>query len=116
MLMKNNYILKYFVPIHYHLANQSNFAYPSYEPPNVRPYPYPYVPYSYPYTHYPDTGSPTFKGDHYGVHSDGYHAGSIIPSLGYEIGGSSTGFHGEDFDPVMHSEDSVESDDDEMRD
>nr|GEU41694.1 hypothetical protein [Tanacetum cinerariifolium] len=98
------------------LADQSNFAYPTYEPPNVPPYPYLYVPYPYPYTHYPDTGSPSFKGDHYRAHGDGYHAGSIVPSLGYEIGGLLAGFHGEDFDPIVHSEDCVESDDDEMRD
>ncbi|GJS88709.1 hypothetical protein Tco_0771345 [Tanacetum coccineum] len=45
MLMRNNYILKHSVPIPHHLADQSNFAYPAYEPPNVPPYPYPYVPY-----------------------------------------------------------------------
>ncbi|GJT77019.1 hypothetical protein Tco_1043744 [Tanacetum coccineum] len=98
------------------IKHQPNFAYPAYEPPNVPPYPYPYVPYPHPYMHYPDTGSPSFRGDHYGAHGDGYHAGSIIPSSGYEIGGSSAGFHGEDFDPIVHSEDCVESDDDEMRD
>ncbi|GJY45592.1 hypothetical protein Tco_0434655 [Tanacetum coccineum] len=94
--------------------DQSNFAYPAYEPPNVPPYHYPYVPYPYPYTHYPDTGCPSFGVDHYGAHGDGYHAGSIIPSSGYKIGGSSAGFHGDDFDPIMHSEDYVESDDDKM--
>ncbi|GJX29908.1 hypothetical protein Tco_0237987 [Tanacetum coccineum] len=41
---------------------------------------------------------------------------SIVPSSGYEIGGSSAGFHGEDFVPIVQSEDCVESDDDEMRD
>ncbi|GJR69688.1 hypothetical protein Tco_0015753 [Tanacetum coccineum] len=35
-------------------------------------------------------------------------------SSGYEIRGSSAGFHGDDFDPIVHSEDCVESDDDEM--
>ncbi|GKF13319.1 hypothetical protein Tco_0054781 [Tanacetum coccineum] len=55
-------------------------------------------------------------GDHYGAHGDGYHAGSIVLSSGYKIRGSSAGFHGEDFDPIVHSEDYVESDDDEMRD
>nr|GEU84400.1 hypothetical protein [Tanacetum cinerariifolium] len=44
----------------------------------------------------------SFERDHYEVHGDGYHAGSIVPSLGYEIRGSSAGFHGEDFDPIMH--------------
>ncbi|GKB27991.1 putative ribonuclease H-like domain-containing protein [Tanacetum coccineum] len=85
------------------------------EPPNVPPYPYPYVPYPHPYTYYPDTGSPSFGGDHYGEHGDGYHTGSIVPGSGYEIGGSSA-FHGEDFDPIVHLKDCVESDDDEMRD
>nr|GEW07678.1 hypothetical protein [Tanacetum cinerariifolium] len=60
--------------------------------------------------------SPSFGGDHYGAHGDGYHVGSIVPSLGNEIGRSSTGFHGYDFDPIVHSEDYVEGDDDEMRD
>ncbi|GKB05347.1 hypothetical protein Tco_0833542 [Tanacetum coccineum] len=108
MLMRNNYILEQSAPILHHLADQSNFAYPAYEPPNVLPYPYPYVPYPHPYTHYPDMGSPYFGRDHYGAYGDSYHAGSIVPSSGYEIGGSSTGFHRDDFDPIMHSEDYVE--------
>ncbi|GJQ99586.1 hypothetical protein Tco_0522571 [Tanacetum coccineum] len=96
MLIRNNYMLEHSMPILHHLADQSNFAYHTYEPP----YPYPYVPYPYLYTHYPDTGSPSFGRDHYGAHGDGYHAGSIVPSLGYKIGGSLTGFHGDDFDPI----------------
>ncbi|GJR17239.1 hypothetical protein Tco_0965766 [Tanacetum coccineum] len=91
-------------------------CYPAYEPPNVPPCPYLYVPYPRPYTHYPNTGSPSFEGDHYGAHGDGYHAGSIVPSSGYEIGGSSTGFHGDDFDLIVHSEDCVASDNNEMED
>ncbi|GJU49249.1 hypothetical protein Tco_1218804 [Tanacetum coccineum] len=59
---------------------------------------------------------PSFGGEHYGAHGDGYHAGSIIPSSGYEIGGSSEGFHEDDFDPIVHSEDCVASDNDEMED
>ncbi|GJU97320.1 hypothetical protein Tco_1326591 [Tanacetum coccineum] len=51
-----------------------------------------------------------------GAHGDGYHAGSIVPSSGYEIRVSSAGFHGEDFDLIVHSEDYVDNDDDEMRD
>ncbi|GKA51233.1 ribonuclease H-like domain-containing protein, partial [Tanacetum coccineum] len=113
MLMRNNYILEHCAPIH-HLADQSKFAYPAYEPPNVPPYPYPYVPYPHPYMHYLDTGSLSFGGDHYGVHGDGYQAGSIVPSLSDEIGGLSVGFHGEEFDPIVHLEDCVESDDYEM--
>ncbi|GJV63787.1 hypothetical protein Tco_1474615 [Tanacetum coccineum] len=42
--------------------------------------------------------------------------GSIIPSSGYEIGGSSEGFHEDDFNPIVHSEDCVASDNDEMED
>ncbi|GJZ89759.1 hypothetical protein Tco_0661541 [Tanacetum coccineum] len=45
--------------------------------------------------------------------------GSIVPSSCYEIGGSSAGFHGDnDFDPIVHSDDCVASDndDDDMRD
>nr|GEY72104.1 hypothetical protein [Tanacetum cinerariifolium] len=80
-------------PILHHLVDQSNYAYPAYEPPNVPPYPYPYVPYPYPYTHYPDTSSPSFGGDHYGAHADSYHAGSIVPSSLYEIGGSGYKYH-----------------------
>ncbi|GKC74112.1 hypothetical protein Tco_1119995 [Tanacetum coccineum] len=116
MLMRNNYILEHSTPILHHLADQSNVAYPAYEPSNVPPYPYPYVPYPHLYTHYPDTGSPSFGGDHYGAHGDSYHACSIVPSSGYEIGGLSVGFHRDDFDPIVHSEDYVESKDDEMRD
>nr|GEX50805.1 hypothetical protein [Tanacetum cinerariifolium] len=97
-------------------SDQSNFAYPAYEPSNIPLYPYPYVPYPHPYTHYPYTCSPSFRGDHYGAHGDSCHASSIVPSLGYVIGGSSAGFHGEDFDPIMHSVDCVESKDDEKRD
>ncbi|GKD98027.1 hypothetical protein Tco_1381924, partial [Tanacetum coccineum] len=98
MLMRSNYILEHSAPILHHLVDQSNFAYPAYESPNVPPYPYPYVPYPYPYTYYPDTNS------------------SIVPSSGYEIRVSSAGFHGEDFDLIVHSEDYVDNDDDEMRD
>ncbi|GKB54241.1 hypothetical protein Tco_0904994 [Tanacetum coccineum] len=116
MLMRNNYKLEHSTPILHHLADQSNFAYPAYEPPNVPPYPYLYVPYPHPYTHYPDTGSPSFRGDHYEAHGDGCHVGSIVPSSGYEIGGTSVRFNGEDFDLIVHSEDCVESDDDEMQD
>nr|GEV59613.1 hypothetical protein [Tanacetum cinerariifolium] len=67
MLMRNTYILEHSASILHHV-DQSKFAYPAYEPPNVPPYPYPYVPYPHPYTHYPNTGSPSFGGDHYGAH------------------------------------------------
>nr|GEX46187.1 hypothetical protein [Tanacetum cinerariifolium] len=96
--------------------DQSNFAYPAYEPPDVSPYPYTYVPYPHPHTYYPDIVNLSFRGDHYGAHGDGYHVGSIVPSLGYEIEGSSTGFHGDDFDPILHLEDCVASDNDKLKD
>nr|GEU73406.1 hypothetical protein [Tanacetum cinerariifolium] len=57
-----------------------------------------------------------FGGDHYGAHGDIYHAGPIVPNSGYEIGGSSAGCRGDDFDLIVDSKDCVESDDDEMRD
>ncbi|GKB90640.1 ribonuclease H-like domain-containing protein, partial [Tanacetum coccineum] len=93
MLIRNNYMLEHSMPILYHLADQANFAYPTYEPPNVPPYPYPYVPYPHPYMHYPDTGNQSFRGEHYRAHGNDYFAGSIVPSSGYEIGGSSGGVH-----------------------
>nr|GEV25966.1 reverse transcriptase domain-containing protein [Tanacetum cinerariifolium] len=114
MLIRNNYMLEHSMLILHHLENQSNFAYPSYEPPNVPPYPYPYVPYPHPYTRYPHKGSLSFGKDHYGVHGNGYHAGSIVLSSGYEIGGSSAGLHGDDFNLIVHSKYCVASDNDEM--
>ncbi|GJY84255.1 hypothetical protein Tco_0497631 [Tanacetum coccineum] len=119
MLMRNNYILENSAPILHHLADQSNFAYPTYEPPNVPPYPYPYVPYPHPYTHYPKAGNQSYGGEQYRAHGDGYYAGSIVLSSGYEIGGLSAEFHGDnDFDLIVHSKDCVASDndDDDMRD
>nr|GFA97586.1 hypothetical protein [Tanacetum cinerariifolium] len=53
MMIRNNYMLEHSMPILHHLADQGNFAYPTYEPPNVPPYPYPYILYPYPHTHYP---------------------------------------------------------------
>ncbi|GJZ12913.1 hypothetical protein Tco_0548143 [Tanacetum coccineum] len=96
MLMRNNYMLEHSMPILHHLANQSNFAYPTYEPPNVPPHPYPYVPYPHPYTHYPNTGNQSYGGEHYGTHGDAYSVGPIVSSLGYDIGRSSEGVHGDD--------------------
>nr|GEU75806.1 ribonuclease H-like domain-containing protein [Tanacetum cinerariifolium] len=72
MLMRNNYMLEHSMPILYRLADQSNFSYPTFKPPNVLPYPYPHMPYSHPYTHYPKMVSLSFGEDHYGVHGDGY--------------------------------------------
>nr|GEZ16769.1 hypothetical protein [Tanacetum cinerariifolium] len=37
MLMRNNYMLEHFMLILHHLVDQSDFAYPTYEPPNVPP-------------------------------------------------------------------------------
>ncbi|GJU34302.1 hypothetical protein Tco_1182656 [Tanacetum coccineum] len=39
MLIRNNYMLEHSMPILHHLADQGNFAYPTYEPPNVPLYP-----------------------------------------------------------------------------
>ncbi|GJY58377.1 hypothetical protein Tco_0458269 [Tanacetum coccineum] len=39
MLMRNGYMLEHSMPILHYLANEANFAYPPYEPPNVPPYP-----------------------------------------------------------------------------
>ncbi|GJU99465.1 hypothetical protein Tco_1328736 [Tanacetum coccineum] len=119
MLMRNNYILEHSAPILHHLEDQSNFAYPTYEPPNVPPYPYLYVSYPHPYTYYPEAGNQSYEGEQYRARGDGYYAGSIVPSPGYETEGSSAGFHKDnDFDPIVHSEDCVASDndDDDMRD
>ncbi|GJR00218.1 hypothetical protein Tco_0523202 [Tanacetum coccineum] len=109
MLMRNNYMLERSMPILHHLADQANFTYPIYEPPNVPPYPYPYVPYPYPYTYYPDMCDPFQGGLHYGAPGDGYFSGSmpsfggtsIVPSLGYEVGGSSIAIQDDDDDASM---------------
>ncbi|GJT77810.1 hypothetical protein Tco_1044535 [Tanacetum coccineum] len=120
MLMRNNYMLEHSMPILHHLADQANFAYPTYEPPNVLPYPYPYVPYPHPYTHYPDPGNQSFRGEHYGAHGNDYFAGSIVPSSSYEIRGSSGGVHGDDddeSDQFVRLENCMASkDDDDMED
>nr|GEU90390.1 hypothetical protein [Tanacetum cinerariifolium] len=121
MLMRNNYMLKHSMPILHHLAYQYNFAYPTYEPPNVLPYPYPYVPYPHPYTHYPEAGSQSYGGEYYRAQGDAYYACPIIPSSGYEIRGSSGGVHGDDddeddmSDQYVRSENCVASDDDDDR-
>nr|GEY01065.1 hypothetical protein [Tanacetum cinerariifolium]GEZ46256.1 hypothetical protein [Tanacetum cinerariifolium] len=101
MLMRNNYMLKHSMPILYHLADQANYAYPTYEPSNIPPYPYPYVPYPYPYTHYPDMG---FRGT------------SIVPSSGYEIKGSSRAIQNDDDASMsecrVHMDDAIENEKD----
>ncbi|GJU38910.1 hypothetical protein Tco_1191867 [Tanacetum coccineum] len=109
MLIRNNYMLEHSMPILHHLANQANYAYPTYKPPNVPAYPYPYVPYPYPYMHYPDIGNKSHGGGHYGAQDDSYFAGSmpsfrgtsIVPSLDYEIGGSSRAIQDDDDDDSM---------------
>nr|GEX64212.1 hypothetical protein [Tanacetum cinerariifolium] len=89
-----------------------NFAYVTYEPSNVPPYPYPYAPYPQPYTHYPDMGNQPHGGGHYGALGEGYFAGSIpsfegtsiVPSSGYEVGGSSRAIQDHDDDDALMSE------------
>ncbi|GJU02080.1 hypothetical protein Tco_1112418 [Tanacetum coccineum] len=109
MLMRNNYMLEHSMPILYHFADQANFAYLTYEPLNIPPYPYPYVPYPHPYTHYTDMGNQPHGGGHYGAPGDGYFACSmpnlrgtfIVPSSGYEVGGSSRAIQDDDDDASM---------------
>ncbi|GJW72138.1 putative reverse transcriptase domain-containing protein [Tanacetum coccineum] len=101
---------KHSMPILHHLADQANFAYPTYELPNVPPYPYPYVPCLHPYMHYPNMGNQSQGGVHYGAQGDGYFAGSmlsfggtsIIPSLDYEVGGSSRSIQDDNDDASMN--------------
>ncbi|GJZ97434.1 hypothetical protein Tco_0669887 [Tanacetum coccineum] len=105
MLIRNNYMLEHSMPILHHLVDLANYTYLTYEPPNVPPYPYPYVSYPYPYTHYPDTSNQYHSGGYQGAPRDdyiftgampGYGGNSIIPSLGYEKGGSSRRVHDDD--------------------
>ncbi|GJZ47216.1 hypothetical protein Tco_0601048 [Tanacetum coccineum] len=106
MLMRNNYMLEHSMLILHHLADQANYAYPTYEPLNVPSYPYPYVPYPHPYMHYPDMGNQSHGGVHHGAPSDGYFAGSmpsfggtsIVPSSDYQVGGSSRAIQDDDED------------------
>nr|GEV12235.1 hypothetical protein [Tanacetum cinerariifolium] len=117
LYMRNNYMLKHSMPILHHLADQSIFAYPTYVPQNVLPYPYPYVPYPHLYTHYPDTGNQSYGDEHYGTHNDAYYIRPIIPSSSCEIGGSSGGVHEDDMsDQYMRSENYEASEDDDMQD
>ncbi|GJX81009.1 hypothetical protein Tco_0329158 [Tanacetum coccineum] len=104
MLIRNNYMLEHSMPILHYLADQGNFAYPTYEPPNVSPYPYPYIPYPHSYTHYPNPGNQSNQGGSYGLGDDEYFT-SVVPdfggnSSGYVVGGSSggAGFDDEDMD------------------
>ncbi|GJX04856.1 hypothetical protein Tco_0190772 [Tanacetum coccineum] len=95
MLIQNNYMLEHSMPILHHLADKGNFAYPTYEPPNVPPYPYPYIPYPCPYTHYPNPGNQSNQGGSYGLGGNDYFT-SVMPdfrgsSLGYAVGGLSKG-------------------------
>ncbi|GJZ83817.1 hypothetical protein Tco_0648990 [Tanacetum coccineum] len=76
-------------------GDQGNFPYPTYEPPNVPPYPYPYIPYPYPYTHYPNSGNQSNQGGSYRLGGDDYFTRAMPDfrgsSLGYAVGGSSRG-------------------------
>ncbi|GKF18909.1 hypothetical protein Tco_0063827 [Tanacetum coccineum] len=108
MLMRNNYMLEHFMHILHKLADQASYAYPTYEPPNVSPYPYPYVLYPHLYIHYLDMGNQSHEEGHYGAPNDDYFAGSmprfggtsIVPSIGYEVGGSSRAIHNDDDDSM----------------
>ncbi|GKA09366.1 hypothetical protein Tco_0688697 [Tanacetum coccineum] len=104
MMIRNNYMLEHSMPIIHHLVNQGNFAYPTYESPNVPPYPYPYIPYPYPYTDYPNPGNQSNQGGRYGLGNDDYFT-SVMPdfrgsSSRYAVGGSSRedGFNDDDMD------------------
>nr|GEV63592.1 hypothetical protein [Tanacetum cinerariifolium] len=60
----------------------ANFSYRTYEPPNVPPYPYPYVPYPYLYTHYPDMGNSSYGGGQYRAPGDAYLFTGAMPGYG----------------------------------
>ncbi|GJX00495.1 retrovirus-related pol polyprotein from transposon TNT 1-94 [Tanacetum coccineum] len=95
MLIRNNYMLEHSMPILHHLADQGNFAYPTYEPPNIPPYPYPYIPYPYPYTHYLNLGNQSNQGGSYELGGDDYFTIAMPnfggSSSGYAVGGLSRG-------------------------
>nr|GEX63267.1 hypothetical protein [Tanacetum cinerariifolium] len=84
--------------------DQGNFAYPTYEPPNVTPYPYPYIPYPYPHTHYPNSGNQSNQGGSYGLGGDDYFTSAMLDfrgsSSGHAVEGSSkdAGFNDDDMD------------------
>ncbi|GJW82967.1 hypothetical protein Tco_0156112 [Tanacetum coccineum] len=70
MLMMTCYILDYSMLILHHLTDEADYTIlTTYDPPNVPPYPYPYVPYRHPYTHYPDIGNEV-GGSLRGVHKE----------------------------------------------
>nr|GEU66354.1 hypothetical protein [Tanacetum cinerariifolium] len=104
MLIWNIYMLGHSMPILHHLANQGNIAYPTYEPPNVRPYPYPYIPYPQSYMHYPNPSNQSNQEGNYRLGGDDYFTSAMpefgLSSLGYAVGGSSkgAGFDDEDMD------------------
>ncbi|GJZ61051.1 hypothetical protein Tco_0617188, partial [Tanacetum coccineum] len=75
MLIRNNYMLEHSMPILHHLADQGNFAYPTYEPPNVPPY--------------------GLRGDDYFTSAMPDFGGN---SSGYAVGGSSRGARIDDED------------------
>ncbi|GJY98827.1 hypothetical protein Tco_0516257 [Tanacetum coccineum] len=92
------------MPILHHFADQGNFRYPTYEPPNVPPYSYPYIPYPYPYTHYPNPSNQSNQGGHYRLGGDDYFTSAMLDfggsSSGNVVGGSSrrAGFDDDDMD------------------
>nr|GEV64346.1 hypothetical protein [Tanacetum cinerariifolium] len=104
MFIRNNYMLEHSMSILHHLADQGNFAYPTYEPPNIPSYLYPYIPYPHSYTHYPNPGNQSNQRGSYVLGGDDYFT-SAMPDfggnfLGYAVGGSSrgAGFDDEDMD------------------
>ncbi|GKD29034.1 retrovirus-related pol polyprotein from transposon TNT 1-94 [Tanacetum coccineum] len=75
-----------------------------YEPPNVPPYLYPYIPYPYPYTHYPNPGNQSNQGRSNGLGGNDYFT-SAMPDFGgsssvYAVGGSSIGDEFNDDDDI----------------
>ncbi|GKA27375.1 hypothetical protein Tco_0713543 [Tanacetum coccineum] len=124
MLMRNG-ILDYTVLILHHLADEADYTIPTaFDPPNVPPYPYPYVRYPYPHTHYPDMVNPSYGGGEYGAPRDAYLFIGVMPSYGgnsivsssdYEVGGSSRRVQDDDddmSDQLVHTDDCVASGDD----
>ncbi|GJY52440.1 hypothetical protein Tco_0443287 [Tanacetum coccineum] len=104
MLIRNNYMLEHSMPILHHFADQGNFVYPTYEQPNVPPYPYLYISYPYPYTHYPNLGNQGNQGGSYGLGGDDYFTSAMLDfggsSSGYAVGGSSRGAGFNDDDDI----------------
>lgn len=118
MMLRNNYINDYSMPIFQHMAREANYELPPYNPPNVPPYPFPYTSYPGPYP-YPYPGYAPFP--------DPIPPYGRLPEAGgtsYEVGGSSSGVGGKkkkrrvrseiiDENYVTESDDDDEFDDEE---